>query len=108
MRVIILALGAFPNYSRMSRIVLAIYGIWNLDFFRTFMPPICLNISTLQVHAFDYAIAVCCVPTGFGGSDVHVDTATCTWVHATGRTVVTVQEMLYFASEKSQCKDNSY
>ncbi len=57
-RAIILALGAFPNYSWISRVVLAIYGIWNLDFFRTFMPPICLNISTLQVHALDYAIAV--------------------------------------------------
>ncbi len=29
-----------------------------MDFFRTFMPPICRNISTLQVHALDYAIAV--------------------------------------------------
>ena len=32
--------------------------MWNLDFFRTFLPPICLNINTLQVLALDYVIAV--------------------------------------------------
>ena len=34
-----------------------IYGIWNLDFFRTLYPPICLPLTTLQVLALDYAIA---------------------------------------------------
>ncbi len=57
-RMIILELGAFPNYSWISRVVLTIYGIWNLDFFRTFMPPICLNMSMIQLHALDYAVAV--------------------------------------------------
>ncbi len=57
-RMIILALGAFSNFSWISKIVLTIYGIWNLDFFRVFIPPTCLNISTLQIHALDYAIAV--------------------------------------------------
>ncbi len=42
-----------------NNIVLALYGIWNLDFLRTLMPPVCLNnISTLQVLTLDYAVAV--------------------------------------------------
>ena len=35
----------------------SIYGIWNLDFFRLVVPPICLNISPLQALVLDYAIA---------------------------------------------------
>ena len=34
------------------------YGIWNLDFFRTVLPDICLHLTTLQVPALDYLIAV--------------------------------------------------
>ena len=34
------------------------YAIWNLDFFRTLMPDICLQLTTLQVLALDYLIAV--------------------------------------------------
>ena len=33
-------------------------GIWNLDFFRTLVPDICLNITPLQVLALDYLVAV--------------------------------------------------
>ena len=33
------------------------YGIWNLDFFRTVLPPICLDITPLQALVLDYAIA---------------------------------------------------
>ncbi len=34
------------------------YGIWNLDYFRTVIPPICMtNMTHLQVLALDYAIA---------------------------------------------------
>ena len=39
------------------RVLGSIYGIWNLDFFRTIIPPICLNITPLQALALDYAIA---------------------------------------------------
>ena len=35
-----------------------LYGIWNLDFFRTVLPGICLHLTTLQVLALDYLIAV--------------------------------------------------
>ena len=34
-----------------------IYGIWNLDFFRTLYPDICLKVTTLQAFALDYLIA---------------------------------------------------
>ena len=39
------------------RIFGAWYGIWNLDFFRTVLPPICLDITPLQALVLDYAIA---------------------------------------------------
>ena len=39
------------------RVLGSIYGIWNLDFFRTVIPPICLDITPLQALALDYAVA---------------------------------------------------
>ena len=43
-----------------SKIILSIFGIWNLDFFRSVYTPFCLHpdTSTLQVLALDYIIAV--------------------------------------------------
>ena len=35
-----------------------VYGIWNLDFFRTVIPPICLPLNTLQILALDYLVAL--------------------------------------------------
>ena len=35
-----------------------LYGVWNLDFFRTILNGVCLNVSTLQVLALDYLVAV--------------------------------------------------
>ena len=35
-----------------------LYGVWNLDFFRTILNRVCLNVSTLQVLALDYLVAV--------------------------------------------------
>ena len=40
------------------RIFMAIFGIWNLDFFRTLYPGVCLHLSELQVLALDYLVAV--------------------------------------------------
>ena len=58
-RIILSTAENYPHYmSSLAQIVLAMYGVWNLDFFRTFMPPICLDINTLQVLALDYVIAV--------------------------------------------------
>ena len=36
----------------------AIFGIWNLDFFRGLYPDICLDVSTLTVLALDYGVAI--------------------------------------------------
>ena len=44
------------NAYTLSSVLATIYGIWNLDFFRTLLPPICLQLTTLQVLALDYAI----------------------------------------------------
>ena len=34
-----------------------LYGIWNLDFFRTLYPDICLQVTALQAMALDYIVA---------------------------------------------------
>ena len=47
-----------PFYGYLVRVFFAIYGIWNLDFFRTLLPDNCLKINTLQVLALDYIIAL--------------------------------------------------
>ena len=49
-----------PNLKLLSHIGLSLYGIWNLDFFRLLYRPFCLHpeMTTLQVLALDYAIAV--------------------------------------------------
>ena len=35
-----------------------VYGIWNLDFFRTVIPPICLPMNTMQILALEYVVAL--------------------------------------------------
>ena len=40
------------------KFLLTMYGIWNLDFFRTLIPPICLPLNTMQMMALDYLVAV--------------------------------------------------
>ena len=51
-----------PDHSPLSamivKILLFIYGIWNLDFFRPFYSDLCLGIDILPTLALDYAIAV--------------------------------------------------
>jgi hypothetical protein len=45
-------------YGYLVRVLFAIYGIWNLDFFRTLLPDNCLKINTLQALALDYIVAL--------------------------------------------------
>ena len=45
----------FPAIDVITRILTSAYGIWNLDFFRSLHPPICLDVSTLSTLALDYA-----------------------------------------------------
>ena len=38
--------------------IATLYGIWNLDFFRSVVPPICLPLNIMQIIALDYLVAV--------------------------------------------------
>ena len=46
------------SFVYLVRVLFAVYGIWNLDFFRTLLPDNCLKITTIQVLALDYIIAL--------------------------------------------------
>ena len=43
---------------RLVQTLATVYGIWNLDFFRTAIPPLCLPLNTLQILALDYLVAL--------------------------------------------------
>ena len=60
MRIVLSATAIYPKIGTLIRTIAALYGIWNLDFFRTLIPHICLEVNTLQALALDYAIA--CYP----------------------------------------------
>ena len=49
-----------PYFTLAVYIILSVLGIWNLDFFRLLYSPFCIHpqMTTLQVLALDYAIAV--------------------------------------------------
>lgn len=47
-----------PMFMKVARILLAFFGIWNLDFFRSLNLGICLKIDTLQMVALDLAVGV--------------------------------------------------
>ena len=46
------------SVSILVKIIYCLYGFWYLDFFRTLLPPICLQLSNLQTLSLDYIIAV--------------------------------------------------
>ena len=56
-RVMLAATEPYPFAASLAKVAFALYGIWNLDFFRTLLPHICVNVDTLQALALDYAIA---------------------------------------------------
>ena len=56
-RIVLAELDPYPIPAKLVRIVFTLYGIWNLDFFRTLLPHICVSVNTLQTLALDYAIA---------------------------------------------------
>ena len=45
------------NESSAVKVFSTLYGFWNLDFFRTLYPDMCLKATTLQLLALDYVIA---------------------------------------------------
>ena len=59
-RLILATVTSYPKIGTLVQTIAALYGIWNLDFFRTLIPHICLEVNTLQALALDYAIA--CYP----------------------------------------------
>ena len=48
----------YPIATSLQKIIFTLYGFWNLDFFRTLLPHICVKINTLQTLALDYAVAI--------------------------------------------------
>ena len=56
-RVVLAATEPYPFAASLAKVIFVLYGIWNLDFFRTLLPHICANVDTLQALALDYAIA---------------------------------------------------
>ena len=56
-RVVLAATESYHFAASLAKVLFALYGIWNLDFFRTLLPHICFNVDTLQALALDYAIA---------------------------------------------------
>ena len=57
-RIVLMATKHNPPVNIMAKVVFTVFGIWIFDFFRPFLPGICLNINTLEVLALDYLIAV--------------------------------------------------
>ena len=57
-RILLLTFVTRPDFLQVIKIAFPLYSFWNLDFFRSLIPDICMNISTLQALALDYAIAV--------------------------------------------------
>ena len=57
-RILLSATGTNPQLSNGIKAILALFGIWNLDFGRSFFSDICLKIDTLAVLALDYTIAI--------------------------------------------------
>ena len=46
-----------PDFDVPFKVFSTLYGVWNLDFFRTIISPLCMEILPLQALALDYAIA---------------------------------------------------
>ena len=56
-RIVLAATEPYPIAASLAKVIITLYGIWSLDFFRTVIPNICVNVGTLQALALDYAIA---------------------------------------------------
>ena len=57
-RNILLATKKMPVLFEMVKIILAFYGFWNLDFFRSYSNNICFRISSLSISLLDLGVAV--------------------------------------------------
>ena len=57
-RLIFLATEDRPKYQTAMKYLATFYGVWNLDFFRSFNLGICLGTDTLQNLALDMAVGI--------------------------------------------------
>ena len=57
-RTVMLLLELLPSLNFAIKFLASLFGIWNLDFFRSFNWGICLKMSPLTIIALDYVIAV--------------------------------------------------
>ncbi len=46
------------KYLNILKTIFVFYSLWNLDLFRSILPNICLNVTTLQALALEYLIAL--------------------------------------------------
>ena len=47
-----------PQLLKATQAFVVFYSFWNLELFRSVIPDICLNVTTLQVLALEYLIAL--------------------------------------------------
>ena len=57
-RIIMLTIENQPKALQAMKVLYLFYSFWNLDFFRSIIPGICLHVSTLEALALDYVVAV--------------------------------------------------
>ena len=57
-RLFVLALENQHTARIVAAILVTLFGIWNLDFFRMAIPDVCLKVGSLEVLALDYVLAV--------------------------------------------------
>ena len=50
-----------PLTNTFVRVLFTLYGIWNLDFFRTLVPPFCLTLSSLCCSCLSSCGSGCCL-----------------------------------------------
>ena len=57
-RILLLGVENMPFASKVVKFAEPFFSLWNLDFLRSMIPDICLNVDTLQAFALDYCVAV--------------------------------------------------
>ena len=56
---LVLAFVSKRFYKISASIIISLYGIWNLDFFRVnILPDVCINVIPLHIRVLDYLIAI--------------------------------------------------
>ena len=48
----------YPRMLVATKVLIVFFSFWNLDMFRSVIPDICLNVSTLQILALEYIVAL--------------------------------------------------